>query len=104
MQRPLGVFLLGLLLTAGFGPAQEQQQPKQELTPEPEEDKPKPYVPPSAAKSVEIGNFYFRTKKYNAALGRYEEAVTTDPYCAAGYLGLGKTYEKVGLKHKALAA
>jgi tetratricopeptide (TPR) repeat protein len=102
MRRALGVLLLGLLLTTGLGPAQEQQT--QEPIAEPGEDKPKPYVPPSAAKSVEIANFYFRTKKYNAALSRYQEAVTTDPYCAAGYLGLGKTYEKVGLKHKALAA
>jgi tetratricopeptide (TPR) repeat protein len=104
MGRVLGVFLLGLLLTPGFGPAQEQQQQTQQPIAEPGEDKPKPYVPPSAAKSVEIANFYFRTKKYNAALGRYEEAVTTDPYCAAGFLGLGKTYEKLGLKHKALTA
>jgi tetratricopeptide (TPR) repeat protein len=104
MRRVLRVFLLGLFFTAGFGPAQEQQQPAQQPIAEPGEDKPTPYVPPSAAKSVEIANFYFRTKKYNAALGRYEEAVTTDPYCAAGFLGLGKTYEKLGLKHKALTA
>jgi tetratricopeptide (TPR) repeat protein len=104
MRRLLGVVLLGLFFTAGLGPAQEQQQQTQQPIVDPGEDKPRPYVPPSPAKSVEIANFYFRTKKYNAALGRYEEAVTTDPYYAAGYLGLGKTYEKVGLKHKALAA
>ena len=107
MRRVLGVFLLlnlGLLSKAGFGTGQEQRQQKPEPTAEPEEGKLQPYIPPSAAKSVEIANFYFRTKKYNAALGRYEEAVTTDPYYAAGYLGLGKTYEKLGLKHKALAA
>jgi tetratricopeptide (TPR) repeat protein len=104
MRCILGIFLLGLFFTAGLGPAQEQQQQTQQPIVDPGEVKPTPYVPPSAAKSVEIANFYFRTKKYNAALGRYEEAVTTDPYCAAGYLGLGKTYEKVGLKHKALAA
>src|SRR6516225_3125940 len=107
MRRGLGVILLlnlGLLTTAGFGSGQEHQQQEQEPKAEPEEEKPKPYVPPSAAKSVEIANFYFRTKKYNAALGRYEEAATTDPYYPAGYLGLGKTYEKLGLKHKALAA
>jgi len=107
MPRVLGLFLLlnlGLFFAAGLGSGQEHQQQEQEPKAEPEEEKPKPYVPPSAAKSVEIGDFYFRTKKYNAALGRYEEAVTTDPYYAAGYLGLGKTYEKLGLKHKALAA
>ena len=107
MRRVLGVFLLlnlGLLSKAGFGTGQEQRQQKPEPTAEPEEGKLQPYIPPSAAKSVEIANFYFRTKKYNAALGRYEEAATTDPYYPAGYLGLGKTYEKLGLKHKALAA
>lgn len=107
MQRVLGVFLLlnlGLLFTARLAPGQEQQQREQEPAAEPEEEKPKPYVPPSAAKSVEIGNFYFRTKKYYAALGRYQEAVTTDSYYAAGYLGLGKTYEKLGLRKKALGA
>jgi tetratricopeptide (TPR) repeat protein len=105
------VFEASLLLTLGMVctaqlVAAGQEQPQQEEKPAtgPREDKPQAYVSPSAAKSVEIGNFYFRTKKYNAALGRFEEAVTTDPYYADGYLGLGKTYEKVGLKHKALAA
>jgi tetratricopeptide (TPR) repeat protein len=91
---------LGVVFTVRLLPAQGQPQQKQEPTAEPE--KPEPYVPPSAAKSVEIGDFYFRTKKYQAALSRYEEAVTTDPYYANAYLGLGKTYEKLGLKHKAL--
>jgi tetratricopeptide (TPR) repeat protein len=107
MLRVLRVFLLlsfALLFAARLGPGQEQQQQEQEPKTEPEEEKSKPYVPPAAAKSVEIGDFYFRTKKYNAALGRFEEAVATDPYYAAGYLGLGKTYEKLGLKHKALAS
>ena len=106
MARLLAALLLSLWLvfTARLAPAQEQKQQEPEPTTEPQEEKPQPYVPPSAAKSVEIANFYFRTKKYNAALGRYQEAVTTDPYCADGYLGLGKTYEKLGLKHKALAA
>ena len=101
MGRGLGILVLGLCLTVGSSPAQEQPQQTQEPI---GEDKPKPYVPPSAAKSVEIANFYFRTKKYNAALSRYEEAVSNDTYFPAGYLGLGKTYEKLGLKHKALAA
>jgi len=102
--RVLLVFSLGLVFTAPLPPTQEQPQQKQEPTAEPQEDKPQPYVPPSAAKSVEIANFYFRTKKYQAALGRYQEAVATDPYYPNGYLGLGKTYEKLGLKQKALAA
>lgn len=68
------------------------------------DEAPKTYVAPSASKSVEIGNFYLRKKKLNAALSRFEEAVKTDPYYAPGYLGLGKVYEKIGLKQKALKA
>jgi len=59
---------------------------------------------PSASKSVEVGDFYLRRKKYNAALSRYEEAAATDPYYARAYLGLGRVYDRIGLKHKALDA
>jgi tetratricopeptide (TPR) repeat protein len=62
------------------------------------------YVPPSARQSVEIGNFYFRRKKYRGALSRYEEAARDDPYYAEAYLGLGKVYEKMGKDRDALDA
>jgi len=68
------------------------------------EDEGHPYVAPSAAKSVEVANFYLKRKKYPAALSRFQEAVQTDPYYADGYLGLGKVYERMGLKQKALEA
>jgi tetratricopeptide (TPR) repeat protein len=64
----------------------------------------KPYEPPAASKSVEIGNFYLRRKRYNAALSRFQEAAATDSHYAPAYLGLGKVYEKIGLKQKALDA
>ena len=64
----------------------------------------RPYVPPPAWKSVEIANYYLKRKKYYAALSRYQEAVKTDPYYAPAYLGLGKVYEKIGFKQKALEA
>ncbi|PYV27705.1 MAG: hypothetical protein DMG27_03155 [Acidobacteria bacterium] len=51
----------------------------------------KPYVPPSARKSVEVGNYYLRKKKYNAALSRYQEAVETDPYKPATLASAGYT-------------
>lgn len=91
---------LSLCLTALGGRAQDRKPaPSQESV----EDE-KPYSPPAAWKSVEIGNFYYRRKKYNAALSRYEEAVKTDPYYPQGFLGLGKVYDKIGLKKKALAS
>jgi len=63
-----------------------------------------PYNSPPAWKSVEVGNFYLKRKRYRAALSRFQEAVKTDPYYAQGYLGLGQVYEGIGLKQKALEA
>ncbi len=63
-----------------------------------------PYVSPPAWKSVEIGNFYFKRKNYAGALSRFKEAAQVDPDYAPAYLGLGKVYEKIGLKRKALEA
>lgn len=62
------------------------------------------YVPPGPVKSVEIGNFYLRRKKYSGALSRFKEAVAEDSGYAPAYLGLGKVYEQIGLKQKALDA
>lgn len=65
---------------------------------------PKQYHPPPAWKSVEIANYYLRTKKYRAALSRFKEAVQTDPDYAPSYRGLGQVYEKLGFRQKALEA
>jgi tetratricopeptide (TPR) repeat protein len=64
----------------------------------------KKYVPPGAMKSVEIGNFYLRRKKYKGAISRFNEAIREDSGYAPAYLGLGRAYENTGLKQKALEA
>src|ERR1700682_3629113 len=64
----------------------------------------KEYTPPGVLKSVEIGDYYFKKKKYNAALSRYQEAIQQNPTYAPAFLGLGKVYDKIGLKQKALDA
>jgi tetratricopeptide (TPR) repeat protein len=98
----LPVLIILALLAAGLGgPLARAQQPQAPSTGEPAEEV-KPYYPPPAWKSVEIGDYYFRRKKYNAALSRYKEAATTDPHYPRAYLGLGRVYEKIGLKQKAL--
>jgi tetratricopeptide (TPR) repeat protein len=58
----------------------------------------------SATKSVEIGDFYLHRGKYKAALSRYQEALTTDPHYAPAYRELGRVYEKMGERKKALEA
>ncbi len=109
MARMTGVLLIAAtalgLASLGALRAQERQPEKAQPAPAADtDDQTKPYVPPAASKSVEVGNYYFRKKKYNAALSRYQEAVATDPYNPGGYLGLGRVYEKIGLKQKALAS
>ena len=96
----IGATALGLALP-GLVRAQDKPAPTAAAD---TDEQTKPYVPPSVRKSVEVGNYYFRKKKYNAALSRYQEAVETDPYNPTGYLGLGRVYEKIGLKQKALAS
>jgi tetratricopeptide (TPR) repeat protein len=94
---------LALGLTTAVVRAQDQPDARAPESEKSDSDEPV-YTPPGAPKSVEVGNYYFRKKQYRAALSRYEEATQTDPYYAQGYLGLGKAYEKIGLKLKALDA
>ncbi len=100
MQR-FGSVILFLVVTPSFVTplicAQISEKPA-------EPDASLPYRPPPAWTSVEIANYYLKRKKYNAALSRYQEAVRTDPYYPSAYLGLGKVYEKIGMKQKALEA
>jgi tetratricopeptide (TPR) repeat protein len=101
MPLPLpALLLLALVLGVVAPPARAQEK----AAPSDTTDETKPYVSPPAWKSVEIGDFYLRRKRYRAALSRYQEAIKTDPYYAQGYLGLGKVYDRIGLKQKALEA
>jgi len=77
-----------------------QQQPAKPVVPK---DDPIRVLPSdSASKSVEIGDFYLRRKKYQAALSRFQEALHTDPHYAPAYRELGKVYEKMGQWKKSL--
>jgi|SRR5690348_3322009 len=101
MRCCFAALLLWLIALAGLPMVAAGQQ----VAPEPEELGPAfRYVPPSAKESVEIGDFYFRRKKYTGALSRYQEAARDDPDYAPAYLGMGKAYEKVGKKREALAS
>lgn len=93
-----------LCLSLAGSPSFAQDKPKK---PKPARQQPQestPYSPPAAWKSVEIGDYYMRRKNYRGALSRYQEAVTTDPDYARGYLGLGKACEKLHFPQKALDA
>ena len=94
------------LRAQGDQPAQNPQSSRSQPPPVINEipDDGRRYYPPGAAKCVEIGNFYMRRGNYRGALSRFEEARDTDPDYAPAYLGLGKVYEKLGLKQKSLDA
>jgi tetratricopeptide (TPR) repeat protein len=98
MMRCAAILLMGLMLLTGSAPALHAQDAA------PKDQADRKYITPPAWKSVEIANFYFRRKSYRGALSRYQEAIHTDPGYAPAYLGLGKVYEKMGLKKKALKA
>jgi len=103
MRWMVRIALLPILVIQTGGPiicAQKQQaQPAADNG-----DPVRGYVSPSASKSVEIGDFYLRRKKFNAALSRFQEALKTNPHYAPAYRELGKVYEEMGLRQKALDA
>lgn len=98
MHRIRLLFLLALMAVPSAFPAARPQGDESKAAAQTH------YVSPGPRKSVEIGDFYFKRRKYAGALSRYKEAVRMDPHYAPGYLGLGRVYEKMGLKQKALEA
>ena len=91
-----------LVLAMGLAIIYGQQQPAKSGAPK---DDPIRVLPSdSASKSVEIGDFYLRRRKYQAALSRFQEALKTDPHYAPAYRELGKVYEKMGQWKKSLDA
>jgi tetratricopeptide (TPR) repeat protein len=101
-MRHLPSLLLAAIL--GLGQAALALPPQDKELPPRVAEESEPYKPPAAWKSVEIGDFYLRKKDYPGALSRYQEAVKTDPHYPGGYLGMGRVYEKLGFKEKALEA
>ena len=62
------------------------------------------YISPGPAKCVEIGNVYLHKGDLKGALSRFQEAVADNSSYAPAYLGLGKVYERMQQKKKALDA
>ncbi len=54
-----------------------------------------PWDPHKAAKDVEVGDFYFKRKNYNAALGRYQDALLWKDNDADAHFRLGQCFEKL---------
>ena len=103
MQRRVWVNLLSFLVLGTSGAIlHAQQQPSKPAAPK--NDPVRVMPSDSASKSVEIGDFYLRRRKYRAALNRFQEASKTDPHYAPAYREAGRAYEKMGQWKKALDA
>ena len=105
------LLLLGLLLPAG---AQNRPGKVPELIRDTDAADGKADVPDAPAKkepnpalaeqNLNIGNFYFKKKNYEAAIGRYLEAIEYQPDSFPAYDALTRAYEKTGDMEKAARA
>jgi tetratricopeptide (TPR) repeat protein len=99
VKNVLSIAAFAILVTAPVVRAQVPEKP-----PAPRADDDLNYTTPGPAKCVEIGNLYLHKGNTKAALSRFEEAVKDNPHYAPAYLGLGKVYERMKEKQKALDA
>jgi tetratricopeptide (TPR) repeat protein len=99
LLKALPIAAFGIFLVA---PAVHSQVPEKPPSPQINDDW--TYVSPGPAKCVEIGNVYLHKGALKGALSRFEEAVKDNPHYAPAYLGLGKVYERMNEKQKALEA
>jgi tetratricopeptide (TPR) repeat protein len=90
--------LVSAIMTGPIARGQVPENPNPKLNPDWE------YESPGPQKCVEIGNVYLHKGKLKGALSRFQEAVKDDPHYAPAYLGLGKVYDRMNEKQKALDA
>src|SRR5712675_1700048 len=65
------------------------------------EDQPK-WDPLRAEKDLEVGQYYMRIGKIDAAMDRFQDAIDAKPGYAVPFLHLGEAQEKKGMKRDAV--
>ena len=61
-----------------------------------------PFDPHRAAKDVEVGDFYFKRRNYEAAISRYRSALLYKPNDAIATFSLAEALDKAGNVHEAV--
>jgi tetratricopeptide (TPR) repeat protein len=89
MKRRIAMVFFLMLVCARMSAAQ-QVAPYDPPPPPPEPV----FDPFHAAKSIEVGNFYMKKGKYDAAIDRYRDATEYQPGLAMPWKLLGEAYEK----------
>jgi tetratricopeptide (TPR) repeat protein len=64
----------------------------------------KEHDPVLAEQNINIGNFYFKKRNYDAAIQRYLDAIEYQPDSVRAYEALTRAYEKKGDTAKAISA
>jgi Tfp pilus assembly protein PilF len=67
-----------------------------------QQDKPATWDPYHAYKNVQVGRFYLKKGRYDAAISRFREALRDQPDNAEAFLYLGEAYEKKGEAARAI--
>ena len=97
MRLPTLILFAVLLLTSA-GAAGAQQISPSTQPPPPPETPPEPakpvFDPLHAEKSIEVGTFYMKKGKYDAAIDRFEDATRWQPSLAKPWRLMGEAYEK----------
>src|SRR5215470_18346825 len=98
---------LGAVIAAGAQTSQSDDPPKAKSNKQTDtatknaEDQPK-WDPLRAEKDIEVGKYYMKTGKVDAAIDRFSDAIEAKPGYAAPFLYLGEAQEKKGMKRDAL--
>src|SRR6266404_1817480 len=80
-MKPRMIIVFFLMLACARISAAQQVAPPEQVAPyDPPPPPPEPVFDPfHAAKSIEIGNFYMKKGKYDAAIDRYRDATEYEP-------------------------
>jgi len=97
MRLPTLILFVVLLLTSAGAAGATQISPSTPPPPPPETP-PEPakpvFDPLHAEKSIEVGTFYMKKGKYDAAIDRFEDATRWQPSLAKPWRLMGEAYEK----------
>jgi tetratricopeptide (TPR) repeat protein len=96
-----GVALLQAQAGQSDAPAKPKANKQTDAATKNAEDQPK-WDPLRAEKDLEVGQYYMRIGKIDAAMDRFQDAIEAKPGYAVPYLHLGEAQEKKGMKRDAI--
>jgi len=96
-----GAALLHAQASQSDSPAKPKANKQTDAATKNAEDQPK-WDPLRAEKDLEVGQYYLRIGKIDAAMDRFQDAIDAKPGYAVPFLYLGEAQEKKGMKRDAI--